>query len=78
MRSSRLKAIGAYLRCAPRPFFKVAIYDPKEATSSSSSWNMKSPGKRPRSPTQATVSAYVRIALVGFAADFTALPLDRR
>jgi hypothetical protein len=43
-----VKTYGAYLRCWPRPVFKVANCDLKELVSSAVSWNMKSAGKRLR------------------------------
>src|SRR6185312_733510 len=43
-----VKAYGRYLRCCPRPAFKVANCDLKAACSSAVSWNMKSAGKRSR------------------------------
>ena len=41
-----VKAWGRYLRCWPRPVFKVANCDLRESHSSLESSNMKSAGKR--------------------------------
>ena len=41
-----VKTFGRYLRCWPRPSFKVANCDLKELISSVVSWNIKSAGKR--------------------------------